>query len=392
MTHSERVQNAALSSISRANRFRQSHVAETSELVETDMIPILDGAYLMKIFIGTPPVERWAIADTGSDLIWYQCLPCARCYRQNTPLFDPKNSSSYMPLSCGSDLCKALPKYLVQVQVYPRCGTSNECTYFYAYLGRSYAMGELGDGGQAVSFPKTVFGCGHNNQLQGTSSVSIAGLVGLAQGGLSLVSQMGSIGRKFSYCLPPFSENTITKQRFGEETTISGNGVVYSSTPLITKPGTLSSSYFLNLEGITVGQQKVSLTSQSDGNIFIDSGTTLTMLPPSFYDQVEALVKQAIGADQFIVQNNQFKLCYTNANSIQNYPNFEVHFTGANLSLKTQNFFLFINDDVMCFAMLPTDSNGISIYGNVAQIYFEVEHNLDQKKISFAPVDCANKQ
>lgn len=139
--------------------------------------------------------------------------------------------------------------------------------------------------------------------------------------------------------------------------------------------------------GITVGQQRVPLTSQSNGNIIIDSGTTLTVLPSNFYDQIEALVKQAINADQLIVQNNLYKLCYANANSIQNVPNFEVHFTGANLSLKPQNFFRLVSNNIMCFAMLPT--NRQPIYGNVAQINFEVEYDLDQKKVTFAPVnDC----
>ncbi|XP_028787580.1 aspartic proteinase CDR1-like [Neltuma alba] len=387
MTRSERFQNAALRSMSRANRFGQSSTAETSELVETDILPN-DGSYLMKISVGTPPVERLALADTGSDLIWFQCSPCPKCYPQNAPLFDPKSSSTYMTLLCGSDPCKALPQVKVQGQQYPKCGTSNECTYFYSYGDKSYTIGELGTElvsfGQATSFPKTVFGCGHNNN--GLYNMNNTGLVGLGQGSLSLVSQMGNVGRRFSYCLPPYSAKTTTKLRFGEEAAISGNGVV--STSLITKPGSLSSFYFLNLEGITVGQQTVR-TGQSNGNIFIDSGTTLTMLPSSFYEQIEALVKQAIGANQFIVQNNHYKLCYRNANSIQNFPNFEVHFTGANLSLKPQNFFPHIANDVICFAMLPTD--GMPIYGNVAQINFEVEHDLDQKKVSFAPGDCTKQ-
>ncbi|XP_028773352.1 aspartic proteinase CDR1-like [Neltuma alba] len=387
MTHSDRAQNAALRSLSRANRFGQSSTAETSELVETDIFPN-DGSYLMKISVGTPPVERWALADTGSDLIWFQCSPCPQCYPQNAPLFDPKSSSTYMSLPCGSDPCNSLPQFSVQGQLYPKCGTSNECTYFYLYGDKSYTMGELGvesvSFGQAASFPKTVFGCGHNNN--GLYNMNNAGLVGLGQGNLSLVSQMGNVGRKFSYCLPPYSPKTTTKLRFGEEVAISGNGVV--STPLITKPGSLSSFYILNLEGITVGQQTVQ-TGESNGNIIIDSGTTLTMLPSSLYEQVEALMKQAIGADQFIVEEGPYKLCYSNANSIQNFPNFEVHFTGANLSLKPQNFFRPISNDVTCFAMLPT--GGMPIYGNVAQIDFGVEYDLDKKKVSFAPVDCTKQ-
>ncbi|KAK4253530.1 hypothetical protein QN277_010191 [Acacia crassicarpa] len=390
MTHSERVQNAALRSISRANRFGQSSsMADTSELVETDIIPN-DANYLMKISVGTPPVERWAVADTGSDLIWFQCSPCPRCYPQNAQLFDPTRSSTYTSLSCRSNQCKSLPQVPVQGQSYPYCSTSNECTYFYSYDDRSYTIGELGTEslsfGQAALFPKRVFGCGHNNNLAFYQNT--AGFVGLGQGPLSLVSQMGNVGRKFSYCLPPISQQqtTSTKLRFGEEATISGNEVV--STPLIPRPDS-PTYYYLNLEGITVGQQTVPLTSQGNGNIFIDSGTTLTMLPTSFYEQVEALVRQAIGADQLIVQKSYSKLCYTNAKSIQNVPAFVVHFTGANLSLNLQNIFRFISDDVMCLAMLPTD--GKFIYGNVAHIDFEVEYDLDQKKVSFAPVDCTKQ-
>ncbi|XP_054813517.1 aspartic proteinase CDR1-like [Prosopis cineraria] len=350
--------------MARANRFlRQSSAAETRKLVETDIFPN-EVNYLMKISVGTPPVERWATIDTGSDLIWFQCSPCPQCNPQNAPFLDQKSSSTYVPLPCTSTPCAALPHYY----------DANESISFGA-----------SDGGQAVSFPNTVFGCGHNNN--GTYGSSDTGLVGLAQGSLSLVSQMGSVGRKFSYCLPPVDHQSTSKLRFGEAATISGKGVV--STPLITRSD--MSFYFLNLEGITVGEQTVRLTSQSDGNIFIDSGTTLTMLPPSIYDQVDSLVKQAIGADQFIVQINHYNLCYSNAKSIQNFPNFVVHFTGADLSLNSQNFFRFISNDVMCFTMVSTKSDGLPTYGNVAQIDFEVKYDLDQKKVSFSPVDCTKQ-
>ena len=45
--------------------------------------------YLMKIKVGTPPVEQLAITDTGSDLTWIQCKPCIHCYNQTLPPFDP---------------------------------------------------------------------------------------------------------------------------------------------------------------------------------------------------------------------------------------------------------------------------------------------------------------
>ena len=145
------------------------------------------------------------------------------------------------------------------------------------------------------------------------------------------------------------------------------------------------------MTGISVGQQTAQTAGQNNGNIVIDSGTTLTYLSSDLYEQVEALVKQAIGHDEAIVQDpslNPFKLCYTNVESINNFPNFVVHFTGADLTLNPQNFFLLVDNDVICFAIVPADENGPSIYGNVAQFNFEVEYDLDGGKVSFAPANC----
>ncbi|KAG6601727.1 putative aspartic protease, partial [Cucurbita argyrosperma subsp. sororia] len=39
--------------------------------------------FIVKIAVGTPPTEVHAILDTGSDLFWAQCRPCAKCYPAN---------------------------------------------------------------------------------------------------------------------------------------------------------------------------------------------------------------------------------------------------------------------------------------------------------------------
>ncbi|XP_028803836.1 probable aspartic protease At2g35615 [Neltuma alba] len=168
MTHSEGVRNAALCSLARVNRFRQSsskNAAEISEqLAQTDIIPN-HGSYLMKIFIGSPPVERWSVADTGSDLICVQCSPCFQCYHQDVSSFDPTKSSTYKSRSCGSSNCALVP------QRQHKRGNSNQCLYIYLYGDQSYTLRDLAtdsigfgtSDGQSVSFPKSVFGCGHGN-------------------------------------------------------------------------------------------------------------------------------------------------------------------------------------------------------------------------------------
>ncbi|KAA3486533.1 aspartic proteinase CDR1-like [Gossypium australe] len=58
----------------RLNRFTLTYISKTG--AQSD-IRSNQGEYLMNISIGTPTFEILAIADTGSDLIWTQCHPCA---------------------------------------------------------------------------------------------------------------------------------------------------------------------------------------------------------------------------------------------------------------------------------------------------------------------------
>ncbi|XP_061358416.1 aspartic proteinase CDR1-like [Gastrolobium bilobum] len=381
MTPYELIKNAALRSISRSTR-----VSLYSN--ESIMIPN-SGDYLMKIYIGTPPLERLAIADTASDLIWVQCSPCENCFPQDTPLFEPNKSSTFNVVSCASQPCTLLP------QLQHECGHSGQCLYIYQYGDKSFtagvlsvesiSLGDSNDGNQNVTFPKSIFGCGVYNKFTFETTNKATGLVGLGAGPLSLVSQLGDeIGHKFSYCLVPFSATTNSKLKFGNEATISGNGVV--STPLILKPST-PSFYYLNLEGITVGQKMVQ-TGQTDGNIVIDSGTTLTYLEMGFYNEFVSSVKEVIGVEavQEDLIPSPFDYCFKGGANT-NFPDFVFHFTGADVALSHTNMFLKVDEDNMfCLAVVP--ATGIYIFGNLAQVNFQVEYDIEGKKVSFAPTDC----
>jgi hypothetical protein len=65
-----------------------------------------NGEYLTQIGLGTPPQTFTAIVDTGSDLLWTQCLPCSSCYPQTGNAFNPARSSTYQALNCGNGLCQ----------------------------------------------------------------------------------------------------------------------------------------------------------------------------------------------------------------------------------------------------------------------------------------------
>lgn len=78
------------------------------------------GEYFSRIGVGTPAGQYYMVLDTGSDINWLQCQPCADCYQQADPIFNPSASSSHQALTCGSPQCGAL-----QVSA---C-RSNQCFY-----------------------------------------------------------------------------------------------------------------------------------------------------------------------------------------------------------------------------------------------------------------------
>ena len=156
-TRFDRLYNAFSRSISRANHIKRSLQSKSS--IQSNIIAstsVLD--YLMKISLGTPATEVFGVADTGGDLIWAKCETCENCYKQNFPLFDPQQSSTYRNLSCKSIPCKALGNS-------SWCTNQNTCQYIYLYGDRSFTNGDLGvetltigsTTGHPVTIPKIFF-------------------------------------------------------------------------------------------------------------------------------------------------------------------------------------------------------------------------------------------
>ncbi|KAI4312545.1 hypothetical protein MLD38_037352 [Melastoma candidum] len=125
----QRVGKAVRRSIARVRGLRSNDAGGPSADISR-----IDGEYLMNITIGTPPVSIMALADTGSSLIWTQCQPCNVCYPQVAPLFNPRDSSTYMELQCDSDKCRVLEQSFC-----PKQGST--CQYSVSYGDKSYSKG-----------------------------------------------------------------------------------------------------------------------------------------------------------------------------------------------------------------------------------------------------------
>ncbi|KAF8781331.1 hypothetical protein HU200_000549 [Digitaria exilis] len=157
------------------------------------------GDYAMTFSIGTPAQQLSALADTGSDLVWLKCGPCAQCAPQGSPSYYPNTSSSFSKMPCSGGLCGVLKN-----QSLAACSTGgNECDYLYSYglsaSSHHYTKGYLSTetftlGSNTV--PGIGFGC---TTMSEGGYGTVSGLVGLGRGPLSLVSQL-KVGA-FSYCL-----------------------------------------------------------------------------------------------------------------------------------------------------------------------------------------------
>ncbi|KAL5727828.1 saccharopepsin [Ranunculus cassubicifolius] len=342
-----------------------------------------DGDFLMNIAIGTPPNSYSAVMDSGSDLIWTQCKPCVECYKQPTPIFDPKQSSSFSKLSCSSPLCKALED--------PVCDSG--CQYKYAYGDGSTTQGVMASETftfDEVSIPNIGFGCGNKNK--GDGFVDGAGLVGLGRGPLSLVSQLGS--GEFTYCLTSFGSKSNSTLFFGPLAFMPNMSSVPQTTPLLKNPS-WPSFYFLSLEGITVGdtlldipENTFAIKADGTGGVFIDSGVTITHLQQIGYDAVKKAFLAQVNLTVADSTNVGLDLCFSLPSDAFNVivPKLIFHFDGADLDLPIENYMIIFENGLLCLAM--GESSGASVFGNVQQQNMLITYNLEKKTLSFAAHQC----
>ncbi|KAM4133796.1 hypothetical protein ACJW30_01G358900 [Castanea mollissima] len=366
-THFDRLYNAFARSISRANRFKAS--LQSCNSIQSNVIASNSGEYLMKISLGTPAIDVLGVVDTGGDLTWTQCKPCIKCYKQDPPLFDPHHSSTYCNVSCKSKSCINLDRKAVS------CGERNICFYNYTYGDNSYTSGDLGaetltfgsTTGHRVKIPRIFFGCSNNND--DIFDEESSGTIGLGGGPLSLVSQLNKyIGGKFSYCFVPTTSNVSSKLNFGTNGLVSGKGVV--STPLVAKKP--STYYYVTLEGISIGNTTFAYRTSSKASA-------------SNVDLVSALLK-IIHAKRVKDPKGVLSPCFRSKGDID-IPIITAHFTGADVKLKPINTFSRMDDDLVCFTMIPSPDN-LAIFGNLAEINFLVGYDLEAKKVSFKHADC----
>ncbi|KAK7860469.1 aspartic proteinase cdr1 [Quercus suber] len=229
----------------------------------------------------------------------------------------------------------------------------------------------------------------------GLFNVSGSGIVGLGRGPNSLASQVGlSSAARFSYCLITFTYqgNATSKLSFGNTELEFGSGVVY--TPLL-YGGVSDNDYYVTLIAISVGKKRIELTNPSEsgdseeGNMVIDSGTTVTILPEELFPGFVSAVKDEIHLP--IVDDptfQQLSLCYNSSLDDFRPPSITVHFTGADVELSSKIKFISVDEQVVCLAFSPSvEVEPIALFGNLAQSNLAVTFDILNQQVLFKPMD-----
>lgn len=338
------------------------------------------GEYFTRVGIGNPAREVYMVLDTGSDVNWLQCTPCADCYHQTEPIFEPSSSSSYEPLSCDTPQCNALEV--------SECRNAT-CLYEVSYGDGSYTVGDFAT--ETLTIGSTLVqnvavGCGHSNE---GLFVGAAGLLGLGGGLLALPSQLNTTS--FSYCLVDRDSDSASTVEFG--TSLPPDAVV---APLL-RNHQLDTFYYLGLTGISVGgellqipQSSFEMDESGSGGIIIDSGTAVTRLQTGIYNSLRDSFLKGTSDLEKAAGVAMFDTCYNlSAKTTIEVPTVAFHFPGGKiLALPAKNYMIPVDSvGTFCLAFAPTASS-LAIIGNVQQQGTRVTFDLANSLIGFSSNKC----
>ncbi|KNA09444.1 hypothetical protein SOVF_153360 [Spinacia oleracea] len=368
------------------------------------------GEYFMDVYVGTPPKHFSLIVDTGSDLNWIQCVPCYDCFEQNGPHYDPKNSKSFKNIGCQDSRCDLVsaPDPPVSCK-----GQNQSCPYFYWYGDSSNTTGDfsletftvnLTSPNGESEFKKVdnvMFGCGHWNRglFHGA-----AGLLGLGKGPLSFSSQLQSIyGHSFSYCLVDRNSDPTVSSKliFGEDKDLLNHPELKFTKLVNGKDNPVDTFYYVEIKSISVGGEMLKIPKEmwdfmkdGGGGTIIDSGTTLSYFVEPAYEVIKAAFMKNINKYPLVSDFPILSPCY-NVSGVENnkldMPSFKIQFNdGAEWNFPVQNYFIRVDQEVVCLAMLGTKRTAFSIIGNYQQQNFHMLYDTKQSRLGYAPTKCAD--
>ncbi|PUZ46604.1 hypothetical protein GQ55_7G094000 [Panicum hallii var. hallii] len=367
-------------------------------------LPTDTGLYFTEINLGTPPKHYFLQVDTGSDILWVNCITCDECPRKSglgldLTLYDPKASSTGSTVLCDQEFCAAT--YGGKL---PGCSSNVPCEYKVMYGDGSSTTGFFvtdalqfdqvtGDGQTKPGNASVTFGCGAQQGGDlGTSNQALDGIIGFGQANTSMLSQLaaaGKVKKVFAHCLDIVQGGGIFA---------IGNVVQpkVKTTPLVPD----MPHFNVNLKSVDVDGTTLELpanifeTGDKKGTI-IDSGTTLTYLPELVFKEVMLAVFKK--HQDITFRNVQEFLCFQYSGSVDDgFPTITFHFEDdLALHVYPHEYFFANGNDMYCVGFQnggsqSKDGKDIVLMGDLVLSNKLVVYDLENQVIGWTDYNCSS--
>ncbi|KAK2413357.1 aspartic proteinase [Trifolium repens] len=365
------------------------------------------GLYYAKIGIGTPSKDYYLQVDTGTDMMWVNCIQCKECPTRSNlgmdlTLYNIKESSSGKLVPCDQEFCKEINGGLLTGC---NTNTNDSCPYLEVYGDGSSTAGYFvkdvvlfdqvsGDLKTASANGSVVFGCGarQSGDLSSTNEEALDGILGFGKANYSMISQLSSSGKvkkMFAHCLNG----------------VNGGGIFAIGHVVQPKVNTTSllpdqPHYSVNMTAVQVGHTFLNLSTdvfdeqaERKGTI-IDSGTTLAYLPDGIY---QPLVYKIISQQPDLkVQTHDEYTCFQYSGSVDDgFPNVTFYFQNG-LSLKVYpHDYLFLDKGLWCLGWQNSgtqsgDSKNMTLLGDLVLSNKLVFYDLENQVIGWTEYNCSS--
>ncbi|KAL2325271.1 hypothetical protein Fmac_024329 [Flemingia macrophylla] len=369
-------------------------------------LPTETGLYFTKLGLGSPPKDYYVQVDTGSDILWVNCVECSKCPRRSDlgielTLYDPKGSETSDLISCDQDFCSATYDGPI-----PGCKSELPCPYSITYGDGSATAGYYvkdyltynsvnGNLRTATQNSSIIFGCGaaQSGTLASSTEEALDGIIGFGQANSSVLSQLaasGKVKKIFSHCLDNIRGGGIFAIGEVVEPKVS-------TTPLVPK----MAHYNVVLKNIEVDTDILQLPSDvfDSGNgkgTVIDSGTTLAYLPDIVYDQLipKVLARQP-GLKLYLVEQ-QFSCFQYTGNVDHGFPVVKLNFEDSlSLPVYPHDYLFQFRGSVWCIGWqksVEQTKNGkdMTLLGDLVLSNKLVLYDLENMVIGWTDYNCSS--
>ncbi|KAM7260468.1 hypothetical protein ACFE04_016209 [Oxalis oulophora] len=367
------------------------------------------GLYYAKIGIGTPSKDYYVQVDTGSDIMWVNCIQCKECPKKSSlgfdlTLYNMKDSDTGAVVTCNQDFCYEVNQ---EGSLYgcSNTTTNTSCPYLEIYGDGSSTAGYFvedivqyarvsGDLETSSANGTVKFGCGarQSGNLDSSDADAVDGILGFGQSNTSMISQLASSGKvkkMFAHCLDGVNGGGIFAIGHVVQPKVN-------MTPLVPN----QPHYNINMTAVQVGNETLNLPTgvfeagDQKGTI-IDSGTTLAYLPEVVYEPLISKIMSEHPNMKFHSVEEDYK-CFQYSDSVDDaFPNVTFHFENSVYLKVHPHEYLFPYEDLWCIGwqnsgMQSSDRKNLTLLGDFVLSNKLVLYDLENQVIGWTEYNCSS--